>query len=119
MQTNKLWCIIRTLILTYVLSALFLLGLSFALFRLRLPESQVNLAVNAVYILSCTIGGFISGKVMKSRRFFWGLVIGLLYFFFLYLMSLAQSGGITAPAGRILTVLAMCAVSGMAGGMIS
>lgn len=119
METNTLWRMVRTLIITYVISAVLLAALSFALFKFRLPETQVNLAVNAVYILSCFFGGLISGKVMKTRRFFWGLLTGLLYFFFLYLMSLAQSGGITEDLTRILFVLAMCAASGMAGGMVS
>lgn len=119
MQSRTPWLVIRTLIITYIISALLLVALSFALYKFRLPESQVNLAVNAVYVLSCLIGGFLSGKVMKTRRFFWGLLIGLLYFAFLFLMSFAQDTGITESLTRILTVLAMCALSGMAGGMLS
>lgn len=87
MQTNPVWRMIRALIVTYILSGIFLAALSFALFKFRLPEDQVNLAVYAVYILSCFFGGIIAGKAMRTRRFFWGLVLGILYFLFLYLMS--------------------------------
>ena len=93
--------------------------LSFALFKFRLPENQVNLAVCAVYILSCFFGGMIAGKTMRTRRFFWGLVLGSLYFLFLYLMSLAQKDGVTEDSKKLLSVLAMCTLSGMAGGMVS
>lgn len=119
MQTNPVWRMVRALIVTYILSGILLVTLSFALYKFRLPENQVNLAVYAVYILSCFFGGVIAGKTMRTRRFFWGLVLGVLYFLFLYLMSLAQKDGITSDTRRLLSVLAMCTVSGMAGGMVS
>ena len=43
--------------------------LSFALFKFRLPENQVNLAVCAVYILSCFFGGMIAGKTRGPGAF--------------------------------------------------
>lgn len=119
MHSKTPWLMIRTLIITYIISALLLTALTFALYKFRLPESQISLAVNAVYIVSCFLGGLISGKLMKARRFFWGLLTGLLYFAFLLLMSFAQEGGITGSLPHILTVLAMCSLSGMAGGMVS
>ena len=109
---------VRALIAAYILSGILLMVLSFALFKFRLPENQVNLAVCAVYILSCFFG-MIAGKTMRTRRFFWGLVLGSLYFLFLYLMSLAQKDGVTEDTKRLLSVLAMCTLSGMAGGMVS
>ena len=119
MQTNPVWRMIRALIVTYILSGILLAVLSFALFKLHLPEDQVNLGVSAIYILSCFFGGVLAGKTMRTRRFFWGLVLGVLYFLFLYLMSIAQKDGVTGDTARLLSVLAMCAVSGMAGGMVS
>ena len=106
MQTNPVWRMVRALIATYILSGILLAILSFALFKFRLPENQVNLAVCAVYILSCFFGGMIAGKTMRTRRFFWGL-------------SLAQKDGVTEDTKRLLSVLAMCTLSGMAGGMVS
>ena len=119
MQTNPVWRIIRALIVTYILSGILLAALSFALFQFHLPEEQVNLAVLAIYVLSCFFGGILAGKAMKTRRFFWGLVLGVLYFLFLYLMSLAQKDGVTGDTKRLLFVLALCSVSGTAGGIVS
>lgn len=113
------WRIVRSLIVTYLISGILLGGLAFALYRFRIPESQVNLGINAVYILSCLAGGFLAGKSIKSRRFFWGLLTGVLYFAFLFLMSLAQNGGLPDDPVRAGSVLVMCAASGMAGGMLS
>ena len=39
------------LIVTYILSGILLVVLSFALFKFRLPENQVNVAVCAVYVI--------------------------------------------------------------------
>ena len=102
MSLSAVWRVIRTLIITYFISAILLVALSFALYRFHLQEPQVNAAISAVYVLSCFAGGLIAGKVMKTRRFLWGLLIGLLYFLFLFFMSAAQSGGIPDPYGGSL-----------------
>ena len=73
MQTNPVWRMVRALIVTYILSGILLAVLSFALFKFRLPENQVNVAVCAVYVISCFFGGILAGKTMRTRRFFWGL----------------------------------------------
>ena len=83
MQTNPVWRMVRALIVTYILSGILLAVLSFALFKFRLPENQVNVAVCAVYVISCFFGGILAGKTMRTRRFFWGLVLGTLYCFYI------------------------------------
>ncbi len=118
MNSRTPWLVVRTLIITYIISGILMAGLAFALYKFRLPESQINLGVNGIYILSCLAGGWMAGKVIKSRRFFWGLLTGILYFAFLFLMSMAQ-GGIDGENVRIAAVFGMCALSGMAGGMLS
>ena len=47
MQINTLWRVVHTLIVTYVISAVLLAALSFALFQFHLREPEVNAAVNA------------------------------------------------------------------------
>lgn len=119
MANSKPWLLIKTLLITYVISGILMLCLALALYRFRLPETQISLGINAIYVLSCLIGGILAGKVMKNRRFLWGLLTGLLYFAALFLMSWLQNGGITDTPVQIGTVLGMCALSGMAGGMLS
>ena len=60
MQTNPVWRMVRALIVTYILSGILLAVLSFALFKFRLPENQVNVAVCAVYVLSVFSGAWSS-----------------------------------------------------------
>ena len=118
MKTTS-WRIVRTLILSYLFSAVLLLILTLLLYRFRLPEEQITIGIYAVYILSCFLGGFLVGKAMKTRRFFWGMLIGLLYFVVLFLMSSLQNPSAPTELPHMLSVLSMCLVSGMAGGMVS
>ena len=53
---------LRSLLISYVLSGILLAALAFALYKLRLKEGQVNLMVYAVYLLTCLSGGFLAGK---------------------------------------------------------
>lgn len=119
MSTSKPWRIIRTLLVSYLFTIVLLALLTFLLYKFRLPESQITLGINAVYILSCFLGGLLAGKAMKTRRFFWGLLTGLLYFAVLFAVSMLQDQAVTSDMAHILTVLGMCAASGMVGGMVS
>jgi len=66
-------------------------------------------------------GGFLAGKAALSRRFFWGMLTGILYFAVLFAISwLMNRQTVPVPdLTRAATVLACCAVGGTAGGMFS
>jgi len=51
--------LLRSLLASYLLSGVLLLILSFALYRLKLGEEQVNAAVYGVYVIACLFGGFL------------------------------------------------------------
>ena len=119
MQTSIPWRLVRTLIFSFLFTLLMMAGLTLLLYKFRLSEAQITTGIYAVYIASCLLGGFLSGKAMKTKRFFWGFLTGILYFMVLFAMSTLQEQGITAEPSRILTTFAICAGSGMAGGMVS
>ena len=84
----------RSLFVSYLLSGILLLLLSLA-------------------------GGFLAGKGIRSRRFFWGMTNGVLYFLVLLLVSWLHSHGELADTSRLSVTLACCAAGGMIGGMMS
>ena len=106
---------LRSLLISYVLSGILLAALAFALYKLRLKEGQVNLMVYAVYLLTCLCGGFLAGKRIRQRRFFWGL----LYFLVLFAVSWAMNMGSAIDMERSVTVMGICALGGTIGGMLS
>ena len=70
-------------------------------------------------MLSTFVGGFIIGKLMKVRRFFWGLSLGVVYFALLLLITLGVYKGLNGDGANLITTFILCAGGGMAGGMIS
>lgn len=119
MNKPKIFVMLRTLLVTYILTGILLVILAFALYKFKLKESQVSIGVNVIYILTCLIGGFLAGKSIRQRRFVWGLMAGLAYFAVLFIVSLAANKGLGSDMNQILTVLGMCAGSGTIGGMLS
>ena len=110
---------LRSLLFSYLLSAILLIAVSFGLYKLRLQESQVRLAVNAVYILSCALAGFLAGKGMRKGRFFCGVIAGLLYFAVLLAVSVLLNKGLTATPQELAAAAGFCAGSGIIGGVLS
>jgi putative membrane protein (TIGR04086 family) len=111
--------LLRSLLISYVLSGLLLGALAFALFKLRLKEGQVNLMVYVVYLAACLTGGALAGRSLRQRRFFWGLLSGLFYFFVLFAVSWAMNPWSALDMERAVTVMGVCALGGMLGGMFS
>ena len=132
METKVIKPLLRSLFISYALpsfyfafvshsalSALFLGALAFALYKLRLGESLVNLLIFAVYFAACFAGGFFTGRKVRNRRFFWGLLSGMFYFLILFAASWAMDPRASIQAARSLMVLGVCAFGGTLGGMLS
>ena len=111
--------LLRSLLISYVLSGLLLGALAFALFKLRLKEGQVNLMVYVVHLTACLTGGALAGRSLRQRRFFWGLLSGLFYFVVLFAVSWAMNPWSALDTERAVTVMGICALGGMLGGMFS
>lgn len=111
------------LMIMYLISAILLLLLALLLYKMELSEAVVKIGVIAIYIISGFCGGFFVGKQMRDKKYLWGLLAGALYFVLLFVLSLLVKQGIGEALAleplRIITTLILCAVSGMAGGMIS
>ena len=119
MEASKLKVFLRSLLFSYILSALLLAAISFALYKFRLKEGQVQIAVDLVYILSCALAGFLAGKGLRRSRFFCGLIAGLLYFAVLLGMSFLIHKGLTAAPRELAIAMAFCVGSGIVGGVLS
>lgn len=75
--------LLQALLCSYLLSAVLLLATAFFLYRFRLKESQIRLAVAVIYVLSGALAGFFFARTTGKRRFFCGLAAGLSYFLIL------------------------------------
>lgn len=119
MAKVNLRIMVRTIFITYILTAVFLLILALSLYNFHLGENQVNIGVNIIYVAACLIGGFLAGKAAKHKRFIWGFLTGVIYFIILVLASFLINKGIGSSVRELLLIFAMCAGSGTIGGMLS
>lgn len=111
--------IAKALIFAYIVTAVILLLLSLILYKAQIPSGVVSVGVILTYILSTFVGGFFIGKKVDSRKFLWGLVVGMLYFTIVVIVSIVMNKAAFGSAGSLVTVLGMCLLGGMLGGMIS
>ncbi len=91
--------LVKSLLFSYILTALLLALLAFLLYKLGLDEKSVSISMIAIYVVCTFFGGFIMGKKTGSRRFLWGLLTGTLYFLVLAVVSLRGEG--EHPSGKL------------------
>lgn len=111
--------LLKCLLSAYILTGGCLMLLALLLYKLQLSEQVVSIAIIVIYVVAVFLAGFIVGKRMKSRKFLWGLAIGLAYFAVMVLVSLAVNHGLKGFDTRFFTTLAICGAGGMLGGMLS
>lgn len=119
MRSSAPKIMLRSLLISYLFSGILLLVLAFALYKLKLQESQISTAVYVIYIAACFTGGLLAGKAAGSRRFIWGMLSGLCYFILLFVLSWVINRGTIPDFSQIMTILACCLCGGTLGGMIS
>ena len=109
--------VVKALLVSYLLAGGLLLLLAGLLYRFRLDEGKIQIGIILIYIVSCFAGGFLAGKMMKSRKFLWGVLLGLLYFLIMTLVSLAVNRGLQDGTTSYFTTFLLCMGGGMLGGM--
>lgn len=119
MGSDILLFLLKCLLAAYVLTGGCLMLLALLLYRFRLSEQVVSIGIIVIYVAAVFTAGFIAGKRMQSRKFLWGLAVGIAYFGIMVLVSLAVNHGLKGFDMHFFTTLAICAAGGMLGGMLS
>lgn len=117
--SSRLTFVLKSLLISYLLTAGLLLLLALFLYKFSLTEKIVSLCITGIYILVTFLAGFLAGKREGARKFLWGLLMGCLYFIILTLVSLIVNHGMGDLSSGYFTTLVLCAASGMLGGMLS
>lgn len=115
----KVRAILKSLLFSYALTGAFLLLLAFLLFQFDLGEKPVEAGILGVYVLSCLLGGFMAGKILRKDRYLWGFLLGLAYYFLLLAVSFAVRGKWDMSLTHAITTCLMCLGGGALGGMLS
>ena len=118
-MSRKIMWMLKSILASYIVTAIFLLILTLLLYKFELGEKIVSAGIVAIYVLSTLIGGLIIGKIAQTRRFIWGISLGIIYFLLLLLITLGVYREISADTGNLITTFILCIGGGMIGGMLS
>lgn len=118
-KNQKIIWLLKALLFSYVVTGSSLLLLSVLLYKFEWNEHLVSAAIVAVYVLSTVVGGIVIGKLVRTRRFFWGLLLGNLYFILLLVITIILYRSLSGNGLNMLTAWILCTGGGMTGGMIS
>lgn len=110
---------LKCLLFSYILTAVLLLLLALALYKLGLGERIVALAIILIYVASTFFSGYVTGKKVQNKKYLWGLLMGSLYFGVLVSVSLIINHSLGEVGRSFFTTLVLCAGGGMLGGMVS
>lgn len=107
----------KIIVITYILTGVLLFIMALLMLKLDLNDSQINLGVIIVMIISTFIGGLIAAKTFKERRFIYGAIVGVIYFLVLLIISMLMHKD-NKLAQSTLTMFLMCIGGGTIGGML-
>ena len=118
-KNQKIIWLLKALLFSYVVTGIRLLLVAVLLYKFEWNEHLVSAAIVAVYVLSTVVGGIVIGKLVRTRRFFWGLLLGNLYFILLLVITIILYRSLSGNGLNMLTAWILCTGGGMTGGMIS
>ena len=110
--------LLKCLLFSYILTAILLMLLALLLYKVGLPEGIVSIAISAIYVVATFVAGLIVGKKLKTRKFLWGMLMGVVYFVVLAVISLLVNQSVGELGNSFLTTLTLCAAGGTLGGMV-
>lgn len=117
--SSRITFILKNMLISYLVTAGLLLLLSLLLYRFGLSENIVSMSITGIYVIATFLSGFLAGKREQTKRFLWGLLMGLLYFLLLSAVSLIVDSSTFSLGRGFITTLILCCAGGMLGGMLS
>ena len=115
MYRSSVFRMIRSVALSWLVSAVSVLLLSWCLYVMKWEAAGSETAVRLVYFLSCLAGGFLAGREFRERRLLWGILCGILYALILLTVSQLTGGLGSSSALELAVIFAVCAGGGAAG----
>ncbi len=109
----------KILLAMYGVTAILLFFLSVLVQRLGLEDGAISVGICAVYVISTFLGGFLAGKVQKTKKFIWGILMGLMYMIIMLVVTFIAKKGFDATVSDFVINFLLSVGGGMLGGMIS
>lgn len=103
----------------FIVSLVLLFLLSLWIWKVDGGMGILSGGVIAVYIIVNLAGGFLVGKSMGKHKFFWGMLVGVIYFVVLLLVGICLVDTKLAGNTQLWNGAMICIVAGTAGGMFA
>ena len=116
---EKIMWMLKSLLASYIVTGLLLLGLSFLVYKFELDEQVVVAGIVAIYVVSTFMGGYIIGKLTGVKKYIWGMIVGAVYFALLFLISYGVYREFNTNGISAITTAFLCIGGGTLGGMLS
>ena len=116
---EKIMWMLKALLASYIVTGLLLLGLTILVYKFELDEQVVVAGIVAIYVVSTFMGGYIIGKLTGSKKYMWGMLIGVVYFLLLFLISYGVYREFNTNGISAITTAILCIGGGTLGGMLS
>ena len=116
---EKIMWMLKSLLASYIVTGLLLLGLTFLVYKFELDEQVVVAGIVAIYVVATFMGGYIIGKLTGAKKYIWGMIVGAVYFALLFLISYGVYREFNTNGISAITTALLCIVGGTLGGMLS
>lgn len=115
---KKVISIMKVILLEYAVSVIMLMITALIMYKTGIGQKTTGYIIILIYFISNLCGGFVMGRIQKSRRLIWGSISGILYFVVLIFVSFILNGTFLFE-GEWAFVLISCVLGGCAGALIS
>ena len=109
----------KILLLMYAVTAILLLLFALLLKQFQWGTHGIQAGVTVVYVITCFIGGIFAGKIQRSKKFVWGILVSLMYIMVMLIFTLIIKDGFHGDSSVFVTNLLLGMGSGMVGGMLA
>ena len=109
----------KHIILACIITFFFLIMTAFLLFKTDFGAMGVSIMLVATYVLSNLVAGWHMGRCVEKKQFLWGMLVGLGYFFMVFLVSFIGNQFFLGDLSKTIFVFFLCVCSGLFGGMVS
>lgn len=107
------------LIVSYTITLVSLIVLAFLVFKLKMDDKMVDLAIAGIYVISTLLTGILARKMKDGRFLPWILAISVGYFGILCMISVMLGHKILPNSIGFITTFIICILSGITGGIIA
>lgn len=118
-EKNPVSAMLTAMAVSVVVTVVLLLLLTVLVYNTNVSGTVTGILMVAIYVLGPFSGAFVLGKMVKKKRYLWGLFLGILYYCVFVLVSVLTAKGAPAEIREYIQVLLAVLPGGILGGMFS